>query len=112
MTHFSKHQKHHYAVIFKDGRVEVRQAESDSVEGRVYFSCKTKAFKVAQALIEQGLVCVKRTGFMVTPKGFLETEGSYYLGAVLLPSKDKETPEYAAEVAKSRMIHEVCYARS
>ena len=112
MTHFKARHRVHYAAIFKDGRVEVRKASSDSVEGRVYFTCKIKAFKVATALIRQGLVCVKRSGHMVTPKGFLDTKGSYYLGAVLLQARSKDTAEYKAEVAKSKMIHEVCYARS
>lgn len=111
MTTFNKLKRKHYAVIFNDGRVEVREAESDSVQGRVYFTCKTKAFKAATDLIESGLICVRRKGWMVAPKGFVEAKTSYYLGALILKERDKDTQDYKDEVFKSKLIHDVCQAR-
>lgn len=112
MTHFKPHQKEFQALIFSDSRVEVRQATSDHIEGCVYFTCGTKAFKVATELLKLGLIAPKRKGVMITAKGYIDIKTSYYLGAVILKERDKSGLEYKDEVAKSKMIHEVCYARS
>ena len=109
MTTFNKLKRAHYAVIFPTGKVEVRQAESDSIAGRVYFTCATKAYTVTMLLIGQGLICVKRRGWKVTPKGFVESKDSYHLGAVLIQTRDADQSD---EIAKSKMIHEVCDART
>ena len=112
MTTFIKYKQTWQAKITTRGTVEVQQVTSDHIEGSVYFRCKTHAFNIATELLRLGLICPKRKGYMITPKGYLATNGGYILGAVLLATRDKKTLVYTDEVAKSKMIHEACQARS
>lgn len=112
MTQFNPVDRKFRALIFKSGAVEVREATHDLIEGCVYFSSGTKAFKVATDLLAKSLITAKRSGFMVLSTGFMETEGSYYLGAVILSEQVRNTPEHEEERTKSKLIHGVSYARS
>lgn len=112
MTLYNAVHRKFQAKIKRDGSVLVSEASKHMIEGCVYFSCKSKAFKVATDLLIKGLITPKRSGFMVTPRGFMDTEGFYYLGAVILSKPEKETDEHEEERAKSKLIHGVSYARS
>lgn len=112
MTQFNAVTKRFQAKIKLDGSVLVSEASKHMVEGCVYFSCKSKAFKVATDLLAKGLIRPKRHGYMVLPRGYMEIEGYYYLGAIILEAPDRDSKEYDEEVAKSELIHDVSYARS
>jgi len=110
MTTFNAIHKPFQAVIAKNGSVTVKKATKGHIQGCVYFSSKTKAFKVATLLLGQGLITAKRKGFMVTPKDYLEVTNGYYLGCVLVSKKGEEVSE--DELHRSELIHGACYARS
>lgn len=98
------------ARVFADGKVEVEQAQSDSIEGRVYFTCSTKAYKQTKLMLDKGLISAKRSnGWYVTPKGFVQSRAGYFLGAVILSERNTSGHEYAAECARSGWIKESGY---
>jgi len=101
---FHKISARFYTIIQPDGRVEVREASSDCVKGRLYFSSRSKAFKVTTLLIQRGLVCVKRSGIHLSKRGHVTTDGGYHLGAILVPKKySKEQLE--VEKRRSELLH-------
>jgi len=111
MSTFNKFTRTFQAYIQANGTVEVREAKSDHIEGCVYFTCKTKAFKVATELLYLGLIPAEREGWMIAPKGFVHTNGAYYLGAVMLSERDKTGREYQNAQRQSQLIHGVCDVR-
>lgn len=110
MNTFDCHKRPYIAKIGSNGRIEVEQVESDLYTGCVYFASGPQAFKAATKMVERGMVSVTREGYMITNKGYLHTNGSAYLGTIVLSERNMDTEEHKQQVRMSNLIHGVCNA--